>query len=117
MKHNKQTVTVPTRQLKTSWTIEPAPDFNLESTISEEFAAELSKAIDEEIIKTIEFEHLVNVAGWTKVELPRFNNMMHAVDIVEWVEDNCGLYDRLGSTYVFKEAKDATWFRMRWCSD
>ena len=90
---------------------------DLEHTMSAEFAAEMSKAIDEEIIKTIEIEHLVGVEGWTKVELPRFNTMMHAVDVTEWVEENCGLYDRLGSTYVFKEAKDATWFRMRWCSD
>ena len=117
MKHKKQTVTIPKSQLKSGWTIEPMPDFNLESTLSEELAEKLAKEIDNEIIKTIEFEHLVNVAGWTKVELPRFNTMMHAVDVTEWVEENCGLYDRLGSTYVFKEAKDATWFRMRWCGD
>ena len=94
-----------------------ADSIDLESTLAEEVAAQLSKTIDEEIIKTIEIEHLVNVAGWHKVELPRFNNMMHAVDINVWVEDNCGLHDRLGSTYVFKEAKDATWFRMRWCNE
>ena len=90
---------------------------DLEHTMTEEFASQMAKSIDEEIIKTIEIEHLVGVAGWTKVELPRFNNMMHAVDIAEWVADNCGLHDRLGSTYVFKEAKDATWFRIRWCGD
>lgn len=90
---------------------------DLEDIVREEFGAAMAKAIDEELIKTVEIEHLVGVEGWTKVVLPRFDNMMHAVDVNEWVEDNCGLHDRLGSTYVFKEAKDATWFRMRWCSE
>ena len=116
MKISKKTIPAP-RKLKAGWTIEPAEDFNLESTVRDELASQLAKSIDEEIIKTIEIEHLVGVEGWTKVELPRFNTMMHAVDVTEWVEENCGLYDRLGSTYVFKEAKDATWFRMRWCSE
>ena len=87
---------------------------DLESTLREEFSEAIAKEIDNQIVKTIEFDHLVSI-GWTKVELSRFNNMMHAVDIAEWVEDNCGLHDRLGSTYIFKEPKDATWFRMRWC--
>lgn len=87
---------------------------DLESTLKDELAKSIAEEIDNQIVKTIEFEHLVSI-GWTKVELSRFNNMMHAVDINEWVDENCGLHDRLGSTYIFKEAKDATWFRMRWC--
>lgn len=113
-KSNKSTSNVPARHLKANWTIEPAEDFIIDATVHENIAKELAAAIDEEIIKTIEIEHLVNVEGWTKVELPRFVSMMHAVDINEWVDDNCGLHTRLGSTYVFKEAKDATWFILKW---
>ena len=113
MKISKQTITAP-RKLKSGWTIEPAEDYDIESAVHADLAKELANAIDEEIIKTIEIEHLVDKEGWTKVELSRFNNMMHAVDINEWVDNNCGLHTRLGSTYVFKEAKDATWFRMKW---
>ena len=116
MKISKKTIPAP-RKLKANWTIEPAEDYDIESTIYEDIGKQLAKEIDNEIIKTIEIEHLVSKEGWTKVELSRFYNMMQAVDITEWVEDNCGLYTRLGSTYVFKEAKDATWFRMRWCSE
>ena len=115
MKYSKQTIPAP-RHLKASWTIEPAEDYDIESTLYEDIGKHLSDAIDEEIIKTIEIEHLVNKEGWIKVELPRFYDMMHAVDINEWVDNNCGLHTRLGSTYVFKEAEDATWFRMRWIS-
>lgn len=112
MKISKKPIAAP-RQLKANWTIEPAEDYDIESTIYEDISKQLAKEIDNEIIKTIELEHLVSKEGWTKVELPRFNT----IDVTEWVEENCGLYDRLGSTYVFKEAKDATWFRMRWCSE
>lgn len=115
MKYRTPTVNTPVRQLKAGWTIEPKVD--IESYMSEEAASEMAKAIDEEIVKTIEIEHLVSVEGWIKVELPRFTNMMHAVDINNWVDDNCGRHTRYGSTYVFKDAKDATWFRMRWCSE
>lgn len=108
------TVTPPVRQLKAGWTIEPKVD--IESYMSEEAASELAKAIDEELVKTIEIEHLISVEGWTKVELSRFNSMMHAVDINNWVDDNCGPHTRYGSTYAFKEAKDATWFILKWAS-
>lgn len=116
MKYSKQTISAP-RHLKASWTIELAEDFDIADFLNEDISKQISHAIDEEIVKTIEIERLVSKEGWTKVELSRFYDMMHAVDVNEWVEDNCGLYTRLGSTYVFKEAKDATWFRMRWCSE
>ena len=117
MKYSKQSVTSAPTQFKAGWTINPVRDLDIEDVMYNELGNELSKAIDEEIIKTIEIDHLVKNNGWTKVELPRFYVMLHAVDVTEWVEENCGLYTRLGSTYVFKEAKDATWFRMRWSGE
>ena len=89
---------------------------DIESAVKKSLGEQFAKQVDEEIIKTVEINHLVSI-GWTKVELPRFNSIMHAIDINIWVEQKCGPHDRLGSTYVFKEAKDATWFRLRWCGE
>lgn len=96
-----------TKQFTASFTID------LEEELTKTLSDEIAKEIDLDIIKSIEIDHLVK-QGWTKVELARFEGMRQAVDIAEWVDDNCGLHMRHGSTFVFKEAKDATWFRLKW---
>ena len=111
MKTKTQSKTVKPRQLKAGWTIDPVEDLDL--TIKGDIAKELAKAIDEEIVKTIEMEHLVQ-CGWTKVDLDRFESRRHSVDILNWLADKDVRYTHYGSTFVFKKAKDATWFRLKW---
>lgn len=86
---------------------------DIEEEICKSFGNEMAKEIDESIVKEIEMEFLV-LQGWHKVKLERFYDLKHAVDIALWVDSNCGLHMRHGSTFVFKEAKDANWFKMRW---
>lgn len=86
---------------------------DLEEELTKALSDSIANEIDNDILKSIEIDHLVE-QGWTKVELARFEGMRQAVDVAEWVDDNCGLHMRHGKTFVFKEAKDATWFKMRW---
>ena len=85
---------------------------DLEALVSEE----LSKAVQEEI----DFEVLSDVLcrfGWTKVEIPRFVDNHHAVDIGYWLLDNCqSEYKRNGRIFLFESTKDATMFILRWGS-
>lgn len=108
----KQSKTVKPRTLAAGWTVEPVKDLDLTSALND-ISSELAKAIDEEIVKTIEMDHLVR-SGWTKVELDRFRSRYHSIDIINWLADKDVRYTHYGSTFVFKEAKDATWFRMKW---
>lgn len=98
-----------TKRFTASFTV----DLDLEEELTKTLSDEIAKEIDLDIIKSIEIDHLVK-QGWTKVELDRFKHLQQAVDIAIWVEDNCGPHMRHGKTFVFKEAKDATWFRLKW---
>lgn len=90
------------------------------TTVSNGVADEIEAIMADEIQKEIDFELLSDMlvaCGWTRVELPPFDSRYHAVDISNWVEDNCGEraeFKQYGRTYVFKDAKDATAFALKW---
>lgn len=84
-------------------------DVILEDEIVNTMAAEIAKEIDFEIISSILIE-----SGWTKVVL---NPMTHETskEIDLWLVHNCkDEHQTLGLVWLFKDKRDATWFKMRW---
>lgn len=81
---------------------------------------EIEEALAQEMADTIDFifiEDMLCSNGWTKIEIPRFVDNHHAVDISYWLADYCqGEYKRNGRTFLFKESRDATMFILRWGS-
>lgn len=52
---------------------------------------------------------------WHMIKLVRFNNNRQAVDISNWCVDNSkGRWHHSGSTFIFEQQKDATWFALNW---
>lgn len=52
--------------------------------------------------------------GWTRVDYPHgYKSNSHAIDVELWCEEHCGLWDKFGRTYYFKEEKDAALFLLR----
>lgn len=73
----------------------------------------------EQIAKDIDFEVLTSAfikAGWTKVVLEPMT-WEQSYEIDEWVSTNVkGNFDTRGLVWVFKDSKDAMWFKIRWGS-
>jgi hypothetical protein len=82
--------------------------------LEEEIAGQMSK----ELAEHIDFEFLTDIliaCGWTRIELDRFRNNRHAVDISYWCSDNVkGKWQHNGRTFIFEQQKDATWFALNW---
>ena len=84
---------------------------NLEDEISVLISKDIEKEIDNGIMITIEQR-----SGWFKVEIPRFINREHSIDIMIWCEKIFpeGSYNNYGVTWLFKYKKHAEWFTLRW---
>ena len=83
---------------------------NLEEQITAELATKMQSEMDREILWSM----LVKI-GWTRVLLPRFDNREHAVDVLEWVEQNCkNPYERKGNEFIFENDQDAVNFILKW---
>jgi hypothetical protein len=53
--------------------------------------------------------------AWYDVELSRYTDNYHAIDVREWVRDNCaGEYNSFGRHWVFENSADAVLFKLRW---
>jgi hypothetical protein len=84
----------------------------LQDQILTDISKQMSKDIDFDI-----FASVLCKEGWTRVEIPRFIDNYHAVDIGYWLLDNCqGEYKRNGRVFLFESTKDATMFILRWGS-
>lgn len=80
---------------------------NLENELLDKLADDMAKEID--------YDMLVNMLNWIRVELPPFDSRYHAVDIAEWCTDNCtGKFMNFGVKFAFEKSKDAEWFILRW---
>ena len=84
---------------------------NLENEILNQMGRDFAQEIDNNIMIDL-YEN----GGWIKIMLPKFNDRYHAVDIQEWCDDNIAEheYANFGSTFVFKNSKDAVWFTLIW---
>ena len=80
---------------------------NLQNEIIDKLADDMAKEID--------YDMLVNLLNWTRVELPPFDSRYQAVDIANWCTENCtGKFMNFGVKFAFEKSKDAEWFILRW---
>ena len=83
---------------------------NLEKQILEQQGNKMAREIDREVLWG-----MLEGLGWCRVMLPRFVDNHHAVDIGYWLADNCKKsFERNGRDFLFEDAKDANWFKLRW---
>jgi hypothetical protein len=85
-------------------------------TLEEELADKMGNQMAHEIDREILWGMLEGM-GWHRVMLPTLGDAYMAVDIITWLEDNCkSPYERNGRDFIFENAKDANWFKLRWGS-
>ena len=83
---------------------------SIEDDIIAQLGKEMSASIDWEIQAGMMWE-----MGWTKVQLSRYTDNHHAIDVREWVAKNCqGKSNNNGATWIFEKPADATMFTLRW---
>lgn len=86
---------------------------NLIDELEDIMAQEIQKEIDNGILID-----MMVLGGWVKVELPPFESRHHSIDILTWAEENCQgefkEFAQYGRIFVFKNAKDATAFALKW---
>lgn len=89
---------------------------SLSLNLEEEISAKLSQEIKESIDCAIALE-MFRQSGWHYVEISRFADNNHAVDITHWLEEfiEKGMYYRAGREFVFKKDIDCTMFTLKWC--
>ena len=79
----------------------------LEQDIIDKMSTDMAKEID--------YDMLVDLLKWTRVDLPKFSSRHNAVDIADWCTDNCtGKFMNFGAKFAFEKSKDAEWFILRW---
>lgn len=88
---------------------------DLEQEVRKEIEKQMAKDIQEEIDFAI-IADILKESGWTKVTIDRFTDNYHAVDIRSWLADNVKSKDCTshGTTFLFKDARQATMFILRW---
>ena len=68
--------------------------------------------------RTMDFEILADVlceCGWTRYKIAKHIDNQHAIDIREWVRENCqGEVKSHGAIWLFEDGRDATLFMLRW---
>lgn len=85
-------------------------DIDKNTDLHEQAAKILAEEIDWELMCD-----MMVAVGWTKVELARFKDRHHSIDIKLWLDENCcGHYKNRGSTFMFQKAEEAEWFSLRW---
>ena len=85
--------------------------------ILDDLSQEIRREIDTSVIWHIMSSYWEE-QGWTLLKLPRLQDNRHAVDITLWLGEQ-GLkehddYYRNGAEFLFREAKDATLFILKW---
>jgi hypothetical protein len=87
---------------------------NLEEEIAEKLGKEIANEIDNEIMWGLRVV-ICKEQGWHLVNIDRFVDNEHAIDITHWIADNVkGQYHRNGRHFIFESGKDATMFLLRW---
>lgn len=83
----------------------------LQEQILEELSDKMHSAIDFEILADV----LVKNCDWHRIDLDRFTDNHHAIDITYWLQENCqGRYHREGRHFIFEQTKDALLFTLKW---
>jgi hypothetical protein len=83
---------------------------NLKDQILEESVKQMQQAMDFEILADVMCRF-----GWHLIELDRYTDNYHAIDVREWVAENCsGEHRSHGAAWLFKDQGDAVLFKLRW---
>ena len=83
---------------------------NLEKEILDELGTRMQSEIDREVMWG-----MLKSLGWRRVNLDRFTDNMHAVDITHWLKANCkNPFERSGADFIFESEVDAVNFTLRW---
>ena len=83
-------------------------------TLEEELLDKAGKQMARDIDREILWGMLEGI-GWTRFKISRLTDNNHAIDITNWLEDNCrGQFERNGAEFLFEDSKDAVLFMMRW---
>ena len=90
---------------------------DIEEAILKDLGEELKQSVDYSSAYYLMMCYWEN-QGWTSVEISKFQDNHHAVDITDWLFEN-GFRDtvdyyREGRKFLFMDAKDATAFTLRW---
>lgn len=82
----------------------------LQQQIIDQMAKEMAEEQDRQVLWS-----MFRNEGWHYVEISRFQDNHHAVDISYWLADNCqGKYKRNGKEFLFELGTDATMFSLKW---
>jgi hypothetical protein len=85
---------------------------NLEQMIAEDLGKQFADNMDFEILADVMCRF-----GWHMIELDRYTDNHHAIDVREWVIKNCsGEHLSHGATWVFENTADAVIFKLKWGS-
>lgn len=84
----------------------------MKSMTEEEIATVISYKISEEIDAAF-MADIYRDAGWTEVRIPRPTRQART-DVIDWCKSLDMVYHSSGPIWLFKDAKDATLFILRW---
>jgi hypothetical protein len=83
---------------------------DLEQEILDELSTQMQSEIDREILWD-----MLKRMGWRRVNLDRFKDNNHSVDITDWLAEHCNhAFERRGSYFIFESEVDAVNFTLRW---
>lgn len=68
-----------------------------------------------EVMSDLAYCRVLANKGWTKVDYPHgYESRYQAIDIEIWVGENLGHFHRMGRTFYFKDASDASAFLLKY---
>jgi hypothetical protein len=83
---------------------------DLEQEILDELSTQMHSEIDREILWD-----MLKRMGWRRVNLDRFKDNNHSVDITDWLAEHCNhAFERRGADFIFESEIDAVNFTLRW---
>lgn len=83
---------------------------NIEEEIANSLSSEFQKQIDFDV-----FADVMCRFGWTRVDITRFTDNHHAIDMREWTEQNCQHeFKHNGRIWIFASESEAMWFKLKW---
>ena len=82
--------------------------------LEDQYAADIAEGIQKEVDREVLWGMLKDL-GWTRVMISRLQDNKHAIDITEWLADNCkDRWMRQGRDFIFESQKDAAFFILKW---
>ena len=83
---------------------------DLEQEILDELSTQMQSEMDREILWD-----MLKRMGFRRVNLVRFKDNNHAVDITDWLAEHCNhAFERRGADFIFESEIDAVNFTLRW---